>query len=163
MGRVLDEPSHLTNSDFNLPFCTLSFLENLTIFFLIQGLTSTKAAAYLARDGLNALTPPKTTPEWLKFIQKLFGGFSMLLWIGAVLCFFAYGIRTINEEDPAQDELYLGIVLTVVVVITGIFSYYQVSRTFLTFDRHSWKFSKGNLKMIFDSPHLSLFSLTDSA
>jgi len=52
----------------------------------------------------------------------------MLLWIGAALCFFAFGIRTINEEDPAKDELYLGIVLTAVVVITGIFSYYQVNK-----------------------------------
>ena len=31
----------------------------------------------------------------------------------------------LNEEDPALDELYLGVVLTCVVVITGVFSYYQ--------------------------------------
>ncbi len=29
-------------------------------------------------------------------------------------------------EQPPDDNLYLGIVLTVVVVVTGIFSYYQV-------------------------------------
>ena len=50
----------------------------------------------------------------------------MLLWIGAVLCFFAYGIRNVNEDDPALDELYLGIVLSAVVIVTGVFSYYQV-------------------------------------
>ena len=50
----------------------------------------------------------------------------MLLWIGAVLCFFAYGIRAAREDEPTEDELYLGIVLTAVVIITGIFSYYQV-------------------------------------
>lgn len=63
----------------------------------------------------------------------------MLLWIGAVLCFFAYGIRTINEEDPGMDELYLGIVLTAVVVITGIFSYYQVSLSVLHGPKHPTK------------------------
>jgi len=93
------------------------------------GLTSSIVQRNLARDGPNALTPPKQTPEWVKFLKQLFGGFAMLLWIGAVLCFFAYGIRTVREEDPGKDELYLGIVLTAVVVITGCFSYYQESKS----------------------------------
>ena len=33
-----------------------------------------KASEYLARDGPNALTPPKKTPEWVKFCKNLFGG-----------------------------------------------------------------------------------------
>jgi len=96
---------------------------------LETGLTAAIAARNLERDGPNALTPPKQTPEWVKFCKQLFGGFAMLLWIGAVLCFFAYGIRSIKEEDPAMDELYLGIVLTFVVIVTGIFSYYQESKS----------------------------------
>jgi len=94
-----------------------------------KGVTDAIAERNLARDGPNALTPPKTTPEWVKFLKQLFGGFAMLLWIGAVLCFFAYGIRTINEEDPSLDELYLGIVLSVVVIVTGVFSYYQEAKS----------------------------------
>ena len=70
-------------------------------------MTSEKAATILARDGPNALTPPKETPEIIKFLKQLFGGFSLLLWIGAVLCFFAYGIRTIREAEPALDEVCL--------------------------------------------------------
>jgi sodium/potassium-transporting ATPase subunit alpha len=31
------------------------------------GLTNAKAKQVLERDGPNALTPPKTTPEWVKF------------------------------------------------------------------------------------------------
>lgn len=96
---------------------------------LETGLTAAIAARNLERDGPNALTPPKQTPEWVKFCKQLFGGFAMLLWIGAILCFFAYGIRSIKEEDPAMDELYLGIVLTFVVIVTGIFSYYQESKS----------------------------------
>jgi sodium/potassium-transporting ATPase subunit alpha len=81
----------------------------------------------LERDGPNALTPPKQTPEWVKFCKNLFGGFALLLWIGAILCFIAYSIQASTVEEPADDNLYLGIVLSAVVIVTGIFSYYQVS------------------------------------
>uniref|UniRef100_A0A3B3DJ94 Sodium/potassium-transporting ATPase subunit alpha n=1 Tax=Oryzias melastigma TaxID=30732 RepID=A0A3B3DJ94_ORYME len=93
------------------------------------GLSSSRAKEILARDGPNALTPPPTTPEWVKFCKQLFGGFSMLLWIGAVLCFLAYGIQAASEDEPANDNLYLGIVLSAVVIITGCFSYYQEAKS----------------------------------
>lgn len=96
---------------------------------IVQGLTNAKAAEYLIRDGPNALTPPPTTPEWVKFCRQLFGGFSVLLWIGAILCFLAYAIQAATEDEPAGDNLYLGIVLTAVVVITGCFSYFQEAKS----------------------------------
>ncbi|XP_013868866.1 sodium/potassium-transporting ATPase subunit alpha-3b [Austrofundulus limnaeus] len=96
---------------------------------IVQGLTNAKAAEILIRDGPNALTPPPTTPEWVKFCRQLFGGFSILLWIGAILCFLAYAIQAATEDDPAGDNLYLGIVLTAVVVITGCFSYFQEAKS----------------------------------
>ena len=83
------------------------------------GLTSAQAKANLERDGPNALTPPPTTPVWIKFLKTLFGGFSMLLWLGAVLCFLAYSIQAGTFEEPPDDNLYLGIVLTAVVLVTG--------------------------------------------
>ncbi|XP_038238674.1 sodium/potassium-transporting ATPase subunit alpha-3 isoform X2 [Dermochelys coriacea] len=95
----------------------------------VQGLTHSKAQEILVRDGPNALTPPPTTPEWVKFCRQLFGGFSILLWIGAILCFLAYGIQAGTEDDPANDNLYLGIVLAAVVIITGCFSYYQEAKS----------------------------------
>ena len=73
----------------------------------------------MERDGPNALTPPKTTPEWVKFCKNLFGGFALLLWIGAFLCFIAYSIQASTEEEPSDDNLYLGIVLAAVVIVTG--------------------------------------------
>ncbi|XP_063041528.1 sodium/potassium-transporting ATPase subunit alpha-3a [Engraulis encrasicolus] len=96
---------------------------------IVQGLTTAKAAEYLIRDGPNALTPPPTTPEWVKFCRQLFGGFSVLLWIGAILCFLAYAIQAATEDDPAGDNLYLGIVLSAVVIITGCFSYFQEAKS----------------------------------
>lgn len=59
----------------------------------------------LARDGKNELTPPKTTPEWIKFCKQLFGGFSILLWIGALLCFVAYGIQAASYDDVPGDNV----------------------------------------------------------
>ncbi|TRY84835.1 hypothetical protein DNTS_002278, partial [Danionella cerebrum] len=96
---------------------------------LSRGLTSTRAEEILARDGPNALTPPPTTPEWVKFCKQMFGGFSMLLWTGAVLCFLAYGIQAAMDDEPANDNLYLGVVLSAVVIITGCFSYYQEAKS----------------------------------
>lgn len=71
----------------------------------LQGLTNAKAAEFLIRDGPNALTPPPTTPEWVKFCRQLFGGFSILLWTGAILCFLAYAIQAATEDDPAGDNV----------------------------------------------------------
>lgn len=70
-----------------------------------KGLTTAVAKAVLERDGPNALTPPKQTPEWIKFCKQLFGGFALLLWIGAILCFLAYGIQASSFEEPAPDNV----------------------------------------------------------
>jgi len=94
-----------------------------------KGLSTAVAEERLKRDGYNELTPPKTTPEWVKFCRNLFGGFSTLLWIGAILCFLAYGIECASNDDPVEDNLYLGIVLSAVVILTGVFSYYQESKS----------------------------------
>ncbi|CAG5896380.1 unnamed protein product [Menidia menidia] len=96
---------------------------------ITRGLTSARALEILARDGPNALTPPPTTPEWVKFCRQLFGGFSILLWIGAILCFLAYSIQAATEDEPANDNLYLGVVLAAVVIITGCFSYFQEAKS----------------------------------
>merc|ERR1712214_142087 len=94
-----------------------------------DGLTDDQVKKGIAEYGLNQLTPPPTTPEWVKFCQCLFSGFAMLLWAGAILCFVAYGIQASAFEEPPDDNLYLGVVLTTVVVVTGIFSYYQESKS----------------------------------
>merc|ERR1712233_173590 len=94
-----------------------------------EGLTDDQVAKGIREHGLNQLTPPPTTPEWIKFCQCLFSGFAMLLWFGAILCFLAYGIQASAYEEPPDDNLYLGIVLSAVVTVTGIFSYYQEAKS----------------------------------
>ena len=39
---------------------------------------------------------------------------------------FPFSITAATYEDPAPDNLYLGIVLSAVVIVTGVFGYYQV-------------------------------------
>merc|ERR1711931_584832 len=94
-----------------------------------SGLSATQADANLAEYGPNALTPPPKTPEWVKFCKNMFSGFAMLLWIGAILCFVAYSIQASAFEEPPDDNLYLGIVLSAVVTVTGVFSYYQEAKS----------------------------------
>ncbi|KHJ78551.1 cation transporter/ATPase [Oesophagostomum dentatum] len=118
------------------PMGRLYSLAEIELMLSFQGLTRAKAAEVLARDGPNALSPPKTTPEWIKFCKNLFGGFALLLWVclpylrvGAFLCYIAYSVDYFTMEYPSKDNLYLGIVLMTVVVITGCFQYYQESKS----------------------------------
>lgn len=94
-----------------------------------KGLTTTIAKQILARDGPNALTPEKRTPAWIVLMKHLFQGFSILLWTGAALCFIAYVIERQIAEDAPKDNLYLGMVLILVCVFTGIFSFIQESKS----------------------------------
>ncbi|XP_056398450.1 potassium-transporting ATPase alpha chain 2 isoform X2 [Hyla sarda] len=96
---------------------------------VLKGLTHAKAAEVLARDGPNTLTPPKGTPEIVKFMKQMIGGFSLLLWAGAVLCWIAYGIQYSQDNNVARDNLYLGVVLAVVVFLTGCFAYFQEAKS----------------------------------
>jgi len=47
--------------------------------------------------------------------------FAILLEVGCVLCFLAYFL----DQTGDQSNLYLGVVLGVVVVATGLFGFYQ--------------------------------------
>lgn len=90
---------------------------------MTQGLSKELAKIRLARNGLNQLTPPKPISECYKFSKNLFSGFSLLLWAGAALCIGAYLL------SKHIDHLILGIVLATVVLLTGLFAYYQESKS----------------------------------
>lgn len=81
------------------------------------------------RFGLNQLTPPPSTSEWVKLSRQLFGGFACLLWVGAIFCEVAFIIDLLHSNNPAYDNLYLGCVLALVVLISGIFAYFQESKS----------------------------------
>ena len=72
----------------------------------LQGLSEKEALDRLMRDGPNLLTPPPSTPEWVKFCKQLFGGFAMLLWLGAILCFIAFSIQAATFDEPPDDNVW---------------------------------------------------------
>ena len=74
---------------------------------LESGLTEEQAHEYYSRDGPNALTPPKETPEIVKFLLQMFGGFSLILWLGAGLCFFALIVEKIQDPNAGFDNVSL--------------------------------------------------------
>ncbi|XP_068618720.1 sodium/potassium-transporting ATPase subunit alpha-like [Battus philenor] len=55
----------------------------------------------------------------------LLKGFSILIWLGALLCLLAYIIESSMKARPSTDNLYLGCVLVAVDVICGLFSFLQ--------------------------------------
>ncbi|CAH1373892.1 unnamed protein product [Tenebrio molitor] len=93
----------------------------------VTGLTSDQAAEVLKRTGPNMLTPSKKRSEILKFLEALFQGFSGLLWIGSGLCYISVLVLYMTSEDNEldMDNVVLGAVLIIVVLVTGSFMYYQ--------------------------------------
>eukprot|EP00731_Ephydatia_muelleri_P006443 Em0003g691a len=104
-----------------------------------SGLTNGEARSRLNTRGRNALTPPKQTPEIIKFLKNMTGGFSLLFAAGAVLSLIAYGIQEAVAPGP-KDNLIIGVALILIVIITGLFTHYQESK--------SEKIMKGFLKLV---------------
>jgi len=90
-----------------------------------NGLTQAQADQSMLTHGANRLTDKAAVPWYCLFIAEMTGIFSLLLWFGGFLCFFGFAIQEDKEED--QSNLYLGIVLCLVVFVTGCFSFYQAS------------------------------------
>jgi sodium/potassium-transporting ATPase subunit alpha len=100
--------------------CSLSF----SCRRCVQGLTAAQYEAALAHYGPNALQPKQRTPWYIHLARSIFTGlFNLLLWAGSALCFLAYGI----DQNKDITNLYLGVVLAVVVILTGSFAFYQES------------------------------------
>jgi hypothetical protein len=57
-----------------------------------EGLSTEDAAALLAKNGPNVLSPPKDVPEIIKFLRHLFDVLLLMLMLAAVLGYLAYGL-----------------------------------------------------------------------
>jgi len=95
----------------------------------MQGMSEAKAAERLMSYGLNELTPPVTTSEWVKFGRTLVGGFALLLWAGAILCFMAFVIQYIqmNGNDVPQDNVSAAAAAAAAAAVTTLLQCYATS------------------------------------
>ena len=85
-----------------------------------KGLLEEVAAEKLKSEGKNVLSPPKKTPEWLKFLLHFTNFFMILLNVAGLLSCIAY---VLDKTQPIN--LYTGIILFVVVFLTSCISYFQ--------------------------------------
>jgi sodium/potassium-transporting ATPase subunit alpha len=85
-----------------------------------RGLTSDEARLRLERDGPNRLNPPKSTPWWIKLGAQFLDFFAILLQIASILCFIGFAL-----DRSSTTNLFLGIILYFVVIVTAVFSFFQ--------------------------------------
>jgi len=81
----------------------------------VSGLTAAEAARRLRRDGPNRLPRPRRTPAVWRFTRELTGFFAGMLWVAAVLAWFA-------------GMPQLGVAIVAVVIVNGVFAFIQESR-----------------------------------
>lgn len=86
------------------------------------GLTSTEAAARLARDGANVLPRPRPLPAWRSFLAELTHFFALLFWVAGALAIVG-----------GMPEL--GLAVFTVVFINGAFAFVQERRAEHTAER----------------------------
>ncbi|TGZ51081.1 sodium/potassium-transporting ATPase subunit alpha [Temnothorax longispinosus] len=91
------------------------------------GLTREQARKIMERDGPNAMSPPKVTPEYVKFLKCMFHGFASLLWVCAILCFVLYGVTHLMHEIDTGIA-WLGIIIVSICITSGVFAYIQESK-----------------------------------
>jgi len=85
-----------------------------------QGLSDEDAMKKLRNFGPNVLSEKKTLPWPIKLLLEFTGLFNYLLWIGSFLCFIGFGIQ---EDKSDRSSMYLGIVIIVVILISGVLNF----------------------------------------
>ncbi|XP_076755935.1 sodium/potassium-transporting ATPase subunit alpha [Xylocopa sonorina] len=94
-----------------------------------RGLSTTVARDLLNKSGLNALTPPRKISTAFRFLRRCFGGFSLLIWVGAALCFCNYLLERGTYGEASNEHLGLGVVLLALILVTAMFSHYQDAKS----------------------------------
>jgi magnesium-transporting ATPase (P-type) len=87
-----------------------------------RGLTEREAARRLAEYGANRLEQIQPEPLWRRLLRQFTGFFALILWLAAALAFVA------EWRDPNSGMALLAEAIVAVIVINGIFSFWQEYR-----------------------------------
>src|SRR5690349_1260315 len=87
-----------------------------------DGLSPAEAARRLAEHGPNRIERLRRTPWPLRLLGEFFQFFSIILWIAAALAFIA------ELSSPGEGMARIGYSLVAVILISGLFSYWQEYR-----------------------------------
>lgn len=78
----------------------------------MQGLPSAQVLVNREKYGRNMLTPPKTKPAWVKYLEQYKNFFAILLIVASTLCFIAFGVDSSHDKtnvsfpnDAASEKL----------------------------------------------------------
>ncbi len=87
-----------------------------------EGLNWADAERRLHEYGLNEIEKVTRRPLWLRLIKEFTTFFSLILWISAGLAFFA------EWSDPGQGMAKIGYAIVIVILVSGLFSFWQEYR-----------------------------------
>ncbi len=86
------------------------------------GLSRAEVERRLREFGRNAVVKVARAPLWLRFIKEFITFFSLILWVAAGLAFFA------DWSDPGQNMAKVGYAIVTVILVSGLFSFWQEYR-----------------------------------
>ena len=87
------------------------------------GLSAGEAAHRLAEFGPNRVEGVARQPGWWMLLREFGHFFAILLWVAALLAFFA------AWREPGQGMFELGVAIVGVIAVNGCFSFWQAFRT----------------------------------
>ena len=86
------------------------------------GLSSEEAERRLREHGPNVVQEVARKPAWLRFVGEFVQFFSLILWVAAGLAFLA------EWSDPGQGMAKIGFAIVIVILVSGLFSFWQEYR-----------------------------------
>ena len=87
-----------------------------------EGLGHAEVERRLQEYGRNGLEEVARTPMWLRLLREFITFFSLILWVAAGLAFFA------EWSDPGQGMAKVGYAIVTVILVSGLFSFWQEFR-----------------------------------
>ena len=96
---------------------------------LQRGLSTQRVLALQLQHGANTLTPPPSRSYLWLFLDQLVAGFSIILWVAAIMIFLSWQpLGSIGGATPQLVNLGVSIVIVIVILISAVFNFTQEVR-----------------------------------